>query len=54
VTFTNYLSCNKSNVWGFSDLTAQEFYGRNKESEEKETKKHRDFSMIFISNLKIL
>jgi hypothetical protein len=52
VTFISYLSCKKSDAQGFADFTAQEFYGRNKESEE--IKKHGDLSIAFISNLKVL
>jgi hypothetical protein len=54
VTFTNYLYCEKSNVWGFVDFTAPKFYGSIEESEKKETQKHGHFSMTLISNLKVL
>jgi hypothetical protein len=54
VTFTNYLSCGKINVWGFVDCIAQTFFGTIIESEDKEIKKHGHFSMALTSNLKVL
>jgi hypothetical protein len=54
VTFTNYLSCEKSNVWGFVDCTVQTFFGSIKESAEKKIKKHEHFSITLTSNLKVL